>query len=123
MAGKREHQLAIVAAFCLGSLIALCVYWELFGAPLRPGGSWLVLKVFPLFLPLRGILHQRRYTFQWASLLALAYIAEGLVRATTDPYPSRLFAVGELVLATGFFSACVGVARLSRKKPEPRRAE
>ena len=32
------------------ALIALCVAWELFVAPIRPGGSWLVLKVLPLLL-------------------------------------------------------------------------
>ena len=29
-------------------LIALCIAWETVLAPLRPGGSWLVLKVLPL---------------------------------------------------------------------------
>lgn len=107
--------LALVAALCLAALIALGLIWELWGAPLRPGGSWLVLKVFPLFLPLRGILHRRRYTFQWASLLALFYVAESLVRASSDSDPSRNFALGELALSTIFFAACVGYARLTRK--------
>ncbi len=32
------------------ALIALCIAWEWVLAPLRPGGSWLVLK-FVLLLP------------------------------------------------------------------------
>ena len=37
-------------------LILLGLAWELYLAPLRPGGSWLVLKVVPLLLPLMGLL-------------------------------------------------------------------
>lgn len=102
-----------------GSLIALIVcglVWELWGAPLRPGGSWLVLKVFPLFLPLSGILHGRRYTFQWSSMFALLYVAEGLVRASSDTGASRLFAALELLIATAFFIGCVGYARVTRRR-------
>src|SRR5690606_28653235 len=36
------------ASVCLIGLIALGLAWELWLAPLRPGGSWLVLKVIPL---------------------------------------------------------------------------
>lgn len=72
------------AAGSLLALIALCVAWELFLAPLRPGGSWMVLKVLPLLLPLRGILKRDIYTMQWSSMLILIYFAEGIVRATTD---------------------------------------
>lgn len=100
-----------------GSLLALIVcglVWELWGAPLRPGGSWLVLKVFPLFLPLSGILHARRYTFQWSSMFALFYVAEGLVRVSSDSGASRVFAAVELGLATAFFVGCVAYARLTR---------
>lgn len=69
------------------ALIALCVAWELALAPLRPGGSWLVLKVVPLLLPLRGVLKRNLYTLQWSSMLILLYLAEGVVRATSDSTP------------------------------------
>src|SRR3569833_1957591 len=65
-------------------LIALCVAWELSLAPLRPGGSWLVLKVVPLLLPLSGVVKRNIYTMQWSSMLILLYFAEGIVRATSD---------------------------------------
>lgn len=65
-------------------LIALCVAWELWLAPLRPGGSWLVLKALPLLLPLRGVLKRDVYTMQWSSMLILLYFTEGIVRATSD---------------------------------------
>jgi hypothetical protein len=65
-------------------------------APLRPGGSMLALKALPLLLPLRGILHGRRYTYQWTSLLVLLYLAEGLVRSHHDLGLSQWLAMAEI---------------------------
>ena len=65
-------------------------------APLRPGGSLLVLKVLPLLIPLTGILRGRVYTYQWASMLILAYFAEGIVRARTDGGTSGQLALVKL---------------------------
>ena len=56
--------LQLTASTSLIALIFLCVAWELWLAPLRPGGSWLVLKALPLLAPLMGILKGRRYTYQ-----------------------------------------------------------
>jgi len=89
-------------------------------APLRPGGSWLALKALPLLLPLMGILHGRRYTYQWASMLALAYIAEGAARAFSDTGTNSLLALVELLLALMFFASAVYYARLTRSS-QPRR--
>jgi len=72
------------AAVSLVALIILCVAWELVLAPLRPGGSWMVLKVIPLLFPLRGVLKRDVYTMQWSSMLILLYFTEGIVRATSD---------------------------------------
>ena len=74
-----------IASASLIALILLGLAWELWLAPLRPGGSWLVLKVLPLSLPQHGILHGRIYTYRWASLLIWLYILEALVRLPTDP--------------------------------------
>ncbi len=95
------------AATSLIALIFLCVAWELVLAPLRPGGSWLVLKVIPLLIPLRGVLKRNLYTLQWASMLILLYLAEGLVRATTEPGLSGLLGWAEVALVTVFFSCTV----------------
>ncbi|UCD67909.1 MAG: DUF2069 domain-containing protein [Betaproteobacteria bacterium] len=92
-------------------LIALGIAWELFLAPLRPGGSWLVLKVLPLLLPLRGILRANRYTCQWASMLSLAYFVEGVVRTFSDTAPSRYLAAIESVLAMILFVSLIFLAR------------
>ena len=48
-----------VAVGSLLALIALGLAWELWLAPLRPGGPWLAIKVLPLRLPLPGLLKHR----------------------------------------------------------------
>ena len=92
-------------------LLFLCIAWELWLAPLRPGGSMLVLKALPLLFPLFGILRGNRYTHQWTSMLALAYVAEGLVRAGSDQGPSQVLALVETALAVLLFLGCLRYAR------------
>lgn len=87
----------------LVALIILCALWETVLAPLRPGGSWLVLKIIPLLLPLRGIIKRDIYTLQWSSMLILIYLAEGSVRAYTDTGLSAWLAYGEIGLVGIFF--------------------
>ncbi len=103
-----------VSSVSLIALILLCVGWELFIAPLRPGGSWLVLKVIPLLFALRGILHGRRYTHQWASLLACLYLFEGLTRSYTDAPPSNWMAMLETLLSLSFLMGSMLFARTTR---------
>lgn len=78
----RFYHVSTIAS--LVALILLGIAWEMFLAPLRPGGSWLVLKVLPLLIPLRGVIKRDIYTLQWSSMLILLYFAEGIVRATSD---------------------------------------
>ena len=107
-------RIAAAASGILIALILLCVAWELWLAPLRPGGSWLVLKVLPLLAALFGTLRGRRYTYQWASMLSLVYLTEGLVRATSDTPPAATLAWGEVALAATWFALCLAYARATR---------
>jgi len=100
-----------LASGSLVALLFLCLAWELWLAPLRPGGSMLALKALPLLLPLFGILRGKRYTHQWTSMLALAYVTEGLVRAASDEGASQSLAIVETVLASLLFAGCLGHAR------------
>lgn len=113
---RRAERLNLLASASLVALIMLCVAWEMWLAPLRPGGSWLVLKALPLLAPLFGILHGRRYTHQWAALLALAYFVEGSVRAMSDSGMHRLLAAAEVALALVFFAATVAYARVTASR-------
>jgi len=111
----RSRRLLVLLASCsLAALIFLCLAWELWLAPLRPGGSWLALKALPLLAPLFGVLHGRRYTYQWSSMLVLAYVAEGLVRAATESGSSRLLAATEIALALAFFAGAILYVRVTR---------
>src|SRR5690606_33711412 len=106
----------IAASILLVALILLCVAWETFVAPIRPGGSWLSLKVLPLLLPLRGIFRGRIYTYQWAAMLSLLYVGEGAVRLMSDVNStSVLMAWLELALAGGFFACAVAYVRPAKK--------
>ncbi len=106
--------LRALASAALLALIALCLAWELWLAPLRPGGSLVALKALPLALPLPGILQGRRYTYQWSSMLILAYFAEGVTRSVAERGASQACALGELALSIAFFAATVAYARLTR---------
>ncbi|MEP7155069.1 MAG: DUF2069 domain-containing protein [Betaproteobacteria bacterium] len=107
----------LVAAASLIALIALCLTWEITLAPLRPGGSWLMLKVLPLLVPLRGILHSKRYTYQWSCMMILLYFTEGVVRAWSEPAPSATLALIEIALATIFFFSAVYYTRFTVSAP------
>ncbi|MGY4829529.1 DUF2069 domain-containing protein [Sphaerotilaceae bacterium SBD11-9] len=100
------HRTRAVAVASLLALIVLCIAWELWLAPLRPGGSWLVLKALPLTLPLAGLLKNRMYTYRWVSLLVWLYFTEGVVRATSDRGPSVPLAALEVLLCLVLFAAC-----------------
>ncbi len=106
--------LRLVAAGSLLALIVLCLAWELWLAPLRAGGSLVALKALPLLLPFRGIAAGKRYTYQWSSMLVLAYLAEGATRAWSESGLSQRLALGEAALSLVFFMAAVSYARLSR---------
>ena len=108
------RNLYLGACSSLIALIFLCLAWELRLAPVHPGGSWLALKAIPLLAPLFGILHGRRYTYQWASMLILLYFTEGAVRATSESGVSQALAVGEIALSLIFFGAAIGYVRRSR---------
>lgn len=112
-------RLRLTASASLILLILLCLAWEGWLAPLRPGGSLLILKAVPLLWPLFGILRGHRYTYQWASMFILLYFTEGMVRAWTDSGFSATLAFAELLLSLQFFFSAVLYARLSA--PHPRR--
>jgi uncharacterized membrane protein len=104
----------IAASATLVALLLLCLSWELWLVPLRPGGSLIALKVLPLLFPLPGILGGKRYTYQWSSMLILAYFAEGATRAWSERGLSQLLADAEILLSLIFFAAAVAYARLTR---------
>ena len=116
-------RLRLLASVSLFALIVLCVTWETLVAPVRPGGSWMLLKALPLAFPLRGILRGNLYTYQWASMLSLLYLMEGAVRAMSDPAPlSVAMAWGEILLSTVFFLSAIFYVRPAKRAARSQRA-
>lgn len=112
-AGHAIQWTRTLAVASLLGLIALGLAWELWLAPLRPGGSWLAIKVLPLCVPLAGLLKNRMYTYRWLSLLIWLYFTEGVVRAFGDAVPaSRWCALAEVLLCLLLFTACALHVRL-----------
>lgn len=110
---RNLHYSSIVS---LIALIFLALAWEGRLAPLRPGGSLLILKAVPLLLPLFGILRGKVYTYQWASMLILLYFTEGVVRAMSDQGLSAALAGIETALALLFFFSSIFYVRLARRQ-------
>ncbi|NDP38928.1 MAG: DUF2069 domain-containing protein [Rhodoferax sp.] len=102
----------VLAVGSLLGLIVLGLAWELWLAPIRPGGSWLALKVLPLCLPLAGLLKNRMYTYRWVSLMVWLYFTEGVVRAYSDKAPGNYLAMVEVALCLSLFTACALHVRL-----------
>lgn len=111
----RHYQ--FIASASLIALIFLCLGWELWWAPLRPGGSWLVLKAVLLLAPLFGILRGKRYTYKWVSLFIQFYLLEGLVRATSEQGLAQWLAIGETILAGILFVSVILFIRATRSPP------
>ncbi len=106
------HYLSITS---LIALIFLCLAWEAWLAPLRPGGSLLILKALPLLTPLFGILRGKIYTYQWASMLVLLYFSEGAVRAWSEAGVSAQLAAFEIALSVVFFFSSIYFVRYTQR--------
>ena len=108
-----------LAVASLLALILLGLAWELWLAPLRPGGSLWAVKVLPLCLPLAGLLKRRMYTYRWTSLLVWFYFLEGVVRATSERGPAVPLAVLETILSLVLFAACALHVRIRLRNAKP----
>ena len=116
MTDTTKNPYHILACISLIALIILLVLWEMVLVPLRPNGSWLVLKVIPLLFPLRGILMHQNYTMQWSSMMILLYFTEGVVRASSDISGlSRALAGLEILFSVGFFLGAILYLRPFKK--------
>ncbi|MFM6993402.1 MAG: DUF2069 domain-containing protein [Rhodoferax sp.] len=101
-----------LAVSSLLALVVLSVAWELYLAPIKPGGSLLALKALPLCVPIAGLLKNRMYTYRWVSLLVWLYFTEGVVRAYSDRAPSSYYALLEVGLCLALFAGCALHVRL-----------
>jgi uncharacterized membrane protein len=124
---NKANQIEMTRRLAVGSLLGLIVLslaWEIWLAPIRPGGSLLALKALPLCIPLAGILKNRMYTYRWVSLMVWLYFTEGVVRAWSDRAPGNYLAMIEVALCLVLFVACALHVRIRLKNaPRPAAAE
>jgi uncharacterized membrane protein len=104
------------AMVSLFALFILCLLWEIWLAPLRAGGTLLFLKALPLAFAFRGVSRGSLYTIQWASMLVLLYLMEGVVRVMSDPPgPSIMMAWLEIFFSSVFFFAALFYVRPAKR--------
>jgi uncharacterized membrane protein len=112
----------LIAWFSWFALIVLCILWEAILAPIKPGGSWAVIKVMPMLFALKGIWQARSYTMQWASMLVMLYFIEGVVRLN-DKGLSAYLAGLEIVLSLVTFFALLAYLKPLKKVAKMKKAE
>ena len=115
----RWQRLAVAPA---AALVLLDVLWELWLAPLQPGGSWLALKALPLALIWPGLARGDVKARQGAALLLPFYFAEGIVRALTENSRHALVAWAATALAVTAFGAVLMSFRAGRAERHARGA-
>jgi uncharacterized membrane protein len=98
---------------------ALLLSWYawLAPSPLFPVALVLLVLVTPLLLPLRGILHARRYTIAWSCFLALFYFTHGVVSAWNTPSTQTLGLL-EILTSTLWFVGGIAYIKAGRKPAE-----
>lgn len=111
-------RLRLACTALAAALAIVCVAWELWLAPLRPGGSMLALKALPIGIAVPAFRRGRVRTYQWWSMLILLYAGEGLVRGVSDPTSAgRLLGWIETGLAAAIYGAILLYVRAARTVP------
>lgn len=105
-----------VTLFCFAALAVLALGWEIWWAPLKPGGSLLALKALPLIAALPFLARGSIKAYQWWSMLVMLYLCEGLVRVVSDPSITGRWLGGiEAALAALAFGAVVVYVRMASR--------
>lgn len=99
--------------FGLVLMISFGVIWETILYPLREG-SLLWLKVAPLVPSLVGTYRRELRTIQWLTLLLWLYVAEGIVRVSSDPEDNLIWSFLWLILSLFTLLASLKAAKKIR---------
>jgi len=110
---------ATAALLATLALVEIC--WELWLAPLKPGGSWLALKALPLVALWPWVVRGRTRALQWALLLLPWYFAEGVVRGFSESGRHALCAVSAAALSLATIASGLAYVRLAKLKLRWRR--
>jgi len=115
LAPRPQFVYALILAGYFGTL-TLLVVWYGWAAPstLFPVSLVLLVLVLPLFTPLRGLLHGRRYTIAWSCFLAVCYFTHGVVESYSSPV-TRHLGLLEVTLTSLWFLAALVYIRLGKE--------
>jgi len=114
MSPRAWRWIAVSALFALIGVSLALVFAAPAAAPgrgLPPGAALAIGKVVVLAIVLWQVRNANVYAMQWSSMLILLFVAEGTVRATSDPQPSAAWGCAEAVLASIFFVAVLAFLR------------
>ena len=76
-----------------------------------PGLVLAIAKVAALAFVFVRVRAANTYSMQWSSMFILLFIAEGTVRAGSDPQPSALLGIVETLAAAIYFAAVLALLR------------
>jgi uncharacterized membrane protein len=112
---RQQFLYALILAGYFGTL-TLLVAWYAWVAPssLFPVSLVLLVLVLPLFTPLRGLLHGRRYTIAWSCFLAVCYFTHGVVESYSSPV-TRHLGLLEVTFTSLWFLAALAYIRLGKE--------
>ena len=113
MTSRLSWRVALLSLVALMLLSAAFVLVRVNG--LSPGYLIALAKLIALAYLLRRIGLRDVYAMQWSSMFILLFMAEGTVRATSDPQPLAAMGALEAVLATVYFVAVLGYLRPLKK--------
>ena len=102
--------LRIVAMASLAVLMAssVALAFAPFAGP-SPGIVLAAVKLLALGFLMRRVSRADLYAMQWSSMFILLFVAEGLVRATSDPQPAASVGALEALAATVYFVAVLAI--------------
>ena len=104
------HSISRAVTIWLWVAVALSLLaWILAGYP------WLMclIAVLPLLAPLNGLVRSKRYTYAWATLFAIPYLAFALTELLVNPR-ARWVAAMTLLLVFAWFCTMILYLRASR---------
>jgi uncharacterized membrane protein len=95
------------------AIAASLLAWALAGYP----WTICILAVIPLLAPLNGLVRGRRYTYAWATLFAIPYLAFAVTELLANPR-ARWVASLTMLLVFAWFCTMVLFLRASRAPRE-----
>jgi uncharacterized membrane protein len=108
---------ALLLTGYFGIMLLLPAWYGWLAPPqLIPPKLALLLLGLPLFLPLRGLLHARRYTVAWSLFLSLLYLAHGCMEGYSNA-AARWLALAEAGLSLCWIAGGILYLRSTRSPP------